>query len=1634
MIGGAGTPNATTLAGLQRPLPPPLPHAANARACAVLSHEGNPPSRPLRLSFTPVLFVGACAFLRTRRSYKVFINVAQDTSHLIQVRAVNLLGAGPWTDPFACSTEPARAPGQPSAPTEAAITAASDSPITMEAISMSPPTSIGLDVLEYKVYVDGEERATTQNLYYVVRGLQPETTHTYAYQARNDVGWSPMSPVVTLSTGKAIPPYAPSNFEQLSLPNKYYPATALYIKWDLGIGIDNWARTGSHVRQYALEYCRQGVTSSCQTLGLTSSDTVLSNLEPETTYTIRAMTVATNGYQSSWSAPAATFTTSEALLPTAPPTGPWQSDPSFLNNATGIYVVWEAANGLGLPILQYRVQVDQEIGSDTWRYLGAMTAYLHDGLMPQESHTYVVAARNAVGWGLTTNPQTLSTASGRPPRTPTRVRLAEADPLMDNVTAMEIAWDTPESDVPVSGYHIEWTGRSYLGVEETRTFHSPRNNIRVFDMEPGASASVKVRAQSPIGISSWSTLVTLTAEQPRPPRVPFNVRKGSILSGFAPSTQASIAWDHFHEDAYGLPLLRTRILANAGTANEINRYLVCPCSSQYTLLDLVPLSTYSVQVAVETSLGWSPISDAITIDVPDAEPPGPLRGLFNGGFLSNTPASTHVVVGWVPARPTGLDLTQYKIYIDEGTDAARVQTINCPCGTTFSLFDLGPAETHTFAIESSNARGWGPKVGTIALNTSEGSPPRAITELRRGSPLPRISNVNTFTLVWTPPIPDGLELTENQLKITAVATGVEVRLSLSATRASYIYRCYNGADHESFVASGCAEKTSYTFQIRATNSKGNGAWSTPVTLTTAAMRAPKAAVRAVQVRDMNDPWRDPTHLAVFWAEPDDDGTPIDNYEICFETVNSSGEPLTSPNAMLDPERMPTGCASHSCCYETGKPVLGVDMQLVGESNVPQIHYRLVKFRAHNAAGWAPAYSPPALLHTKFPERPMKMHSLLSAPHLIRGNHRYTLCRNIAVQWEYGRSPALYVLSYEIMVDEDSSSIVSTSPEIRAGWLGPYDFGSNHSFRIRATNALGPGLWSDPLILSTAPIAIAPRIDAPHKKTIIGVDATTHIPVSWYGRDLCDSANLAGLMVDDEYIEGPHRIGCGNSNIHMLSNVLPGTRHTFKVRIRNVIGWGEWSDLAEYWTDSTVPAIPEPCETLSLNSSMAVLAFTVPYHNGKPIDKMRLQVSLGDYESYHDFDAADYNLTDTARIVHAVSRVSFNTSESYRISAHNELGWGEFSRANIIGGKVTFEPAAPAVPKVSGLSQATEFTVSFQLPSTSANPQAAGHFFPISEFQLTVRPVGGNLELHSLGKAILATLCNGGVCQYTFSGLSPATQYEVRASALSEGGRSAESTPLLASTIAAVPSPARGISVQIHQDSPAFTIQWSPASGNGAAISHYTIEVCEASNGVPSEGAESNICGQPTCTPEVLNTVAGTFTCRQRIEWLSYSYSAATACSLVAGEYAAQCGPCAFQWALCQTVVAAGSATQATVSGLSPGRNYTVGIDATNAVGSSGKSTAFGTHTTFDVPMKGWQPARSIALGTLDAKTDIHVVWAAPYANGDQIVAYELEIDGKVTTRLADVNVQQYIVTGLHPGTSHVFRVAATNSRGRGPFS
>lgn len=348
-------------------------------------------------------------------------------------------------------------------------------------------------------------------------GLASSTTYNYRVKARNEVGDSQPTAIVTVTTlpPPLQPPVAPTNLSATAVS-----ATTVSLTW-----LDN----AGNETAYALDRSTDGgltwvIVNHALAVGTTTfNDTGLS---PETTYTYRVRAENAAGV-SAWSAPA----TATTYQPPQPPNAPSGLVAQAISRSE-IDLAWtdNATTESG-----YRVDTSSDAGV-TWTLLATLpvntTSYRVSNLLAETSYAYRVVATNEAGASAPSNVAQATTLPPPPPP-PTAPTSLTANAVSAN--AVQLAWT--DNATNETGYAVERSGDA--GVTWTAvTSTLPADSTGLVDagVQPGLTYQYRVRAINADGTSSWSNVATVTVP-PEPVLAP------SALTATATSAwSVSLTW------------------------------------------------------------------------------------------------------------------------------------------------------------------------------------------------------------------------------------------------------------------------------------------------------------------------------------------------------------------------------------------------------------------------------------------------------------------------------------------------------------------------------------------------------------------------------------------------------------------------------------------------------------------------------------------------------------------------------------------------------------------------------------------------------------------------------------------------------------------------------------------------------------------------------------------------------------------------------------------------------------------------------------------------------------------------------------------------------------------------------------
>jgi hypothetical protein len=330
--------------------------------------------------------------------------------------------------------------------------------------------------------------------------------------------------------------------------------------------------------------------------------------------------------------------------------------------------------------------------------------------------------------------------------------------------------------------------------------------------------------------------------------------------------------------------------------------------------------------------------------------------------------------------------------------------------------------------------------------------------------------------------------------------------------------------------------------------------------------------------------------------------------------------------------------------------------------------------------------------------------------------------------------------------------------------------------------------------------------------------------------------------------------------------------------------------------------------------------------------------------------------------------------------------------------------------------------------------------PITSYTVTANPGG-----HTCTRPAAPLTC-------TVSGLTNGTSYQFSVAATNVAGAGPSSGPT-AAVVVGTPVAPSGVAAVPGNGS--MTVKWLAPNANGSPLTGYvvtpyylgvaqpTVAAGPAATSVTIPGlvngrsyaykvratnavgtgaysALSAVVKVGTPTPPGFPT-ATAGNAQVALRWLASSPNASPVTGYVVTPYLGLVAQA--------PITFASTAVTQTVTGLVNGKTYTFKIAAINAVGTGPVSVTAG--VTVGAPLA---PAAPTAVAGAGKAT---VSWSAPADNGSAITGYVVvPYIGTVAQapRTFASTVVSQIVTGLTPGTTYTFRVAAINARGTGSRS
>mmetsp|Transcript_9440 Transcript_9440/g.8971 ORF Transcript_9440/g.8971 Transcript_9440/m.8971 type:complete len:317 (+) Transcript_9440:887-1837(+) len=303
--------------------------------------------------------------------------------------------------------------------------------------------------------------------------------------------------------------------------------------------------------------------------------------------------------------------------------------------------------------------------------------------------------------------------------------------------------------------------------------------------------------------------------------------------------------------------------------------------------------------------------------------------------------------------------------------------------------------------------------------------------------------------------------------------------------------------------------------------------------------------------------------------------------------------------------------------------------------------------------------------------------------------------------------------------------------------------------------------------------------------------------------------------------------------YTVTGLTPGTTYQFKVRAKNIYGYGDFSGVISALASSVPDTMAAPVVTVAAGE--VKVDFVVPDDGFVAIDYYHVQILDKNtdtmVEELTNCDGADSDvISDTYCTIPMTDLIA---NEGYaagdllqaHIRAHNALGWGEYSALNIGGDRIESEPqGAPVISEVTSSTTHDTIVVSWTALTTTTDTGGSA----ITSY---------HIEYDDATNEVTWTTLDGVIADYTLttysinSGLTAGDTYKFRVRAENVYG-----TGPYSNVVSVVPkaSPDKVVNVDTQNVGVNVKITWDEPDDFGSAITSYTILIMEADGTTYSE--------------------------------------------------------------------------------------------------------------------------------------------------------------------------------------------------------
>lgn len=653
-------------------------------------------------------------------------------------------------------------------------------------------------VVQYKPRQANREYSETSGItmpYHHVRDLSPYTEYEFYVIAVNDLGRGSPSVPVTVTTGETEPGSAPRNLQARTLSS-----STVVVQWDPP------KEPNGQVMGYNVYYTTQPSIPtqswSAQTVD-NNQLTTISNLTPQTIYTIRVQAFTSRG-PGPFSSPVQVKT--QQGVPSQP-----RNLKAGAVSPTAIQLNWTRPLDPAETVVGYELYWnDTFTQQQEQRSLPDSQSFLLEGLYPDTVYYIWLAARSRAGEGAATPPLPVRTDQYVPGAPPQQVRGVALDSR-----SLRISWEPPPRELhngAITYYKVKYIRADAApGAAPYEALKGPAElSHTVTGLDKWTPYRIWVLAGTSVGDGPGSSPVLVRTDEDVPGE-PRTVKVTALNS-----TALAVSWKPpSNRDRNGLirgyQIHVQEMNRHGDLINEPLRYDVADeTAEEYNVTGLQPDTEYSVQVAAVTRKG-------------DGSRSRPKMARTHGGVPTRPELTARihtedqplrVELHWSRPNHTYGELLQYRLRYGRMDGGALEEREIEPMDQHITVDNLARGARYEFRLSGRNLLGWGQEAITF-VSTPEGeptSPPQNVTF--------RLQSPTTVVFTWEPPIP-------------VHRNGHITHYSVQFRRRSSDFSADDrNTSHTRVVFSSLDEKTDYIMRVRACTAKGCGPWSENLTAST----------------------------------------------------------------------------------------------------------------------------------------------------------------------------------------------------------------------------------------------------------------------------------------------------------------------------------------------------------------------------------------------------------------------------------------------------------------------------------------------------------------------------------------------------------------------------------------------------------------------------------------------------------------------------------------------------------------------------------------------------------------------------------------------------------------------------------